>query len=94
MAWPKGKPRPEGAGRQKGSANKATAKIKEAVVLLVENNLDNMSTWLTDVAKEDPKEALRIVTGLLEYSIPKLARVEAVGEDGGPIRHCIKIEHV
>lgn len=29
MAWPKGKPRPEGAGRRKGTPNKSTQTIKD-----------------------------------------------------------------
>lgn len=29
MAWPKGKPRPDGAGRKKGTPNKATEALEE-----------------------------------------------------------------
>lgn len=32
-----------------------------------------------------PLEALRQLSGLMEYHIPKLARVEHTGKDGGPI---------
>ena len=45
-------------GRKKGSQNRSTAQIREAYQRLVESNLDNMSTWLADVAGDDPKQAL------------------------------------
>ena len=32
MAWQKGKPRPAGAGRQKGSPNKTTVALKEMIL--------------------------------------------------------------
>ena len=31
MAWPKGKPRPAGAGRRAGTPNKTTTSVKEAI---------------------------------------------------------------
>lgn len=34
MGWPKGKPRPEGAGRQKGVPNKRTAEVMEILAKL------------------------------------------------------------
>jgi hypothetical protein len=35
-----------------------------------------MTIWLTQVAADDPKSALDIMTKLGEYTTPKLARVE------------------
>lgn len=69
-------------GRKKGTPNKSTIQIREAYQRLVENNLDNMSTWLADVAGDDPKQALELMLKLSEYMIPKLARQEIVGNDG------------
>lgn len=63
-------------GRPKGSVNKTTNTIREAFTKLVEDNLDNMTKWLEDVAKVSPKEALDILNKMAEYTTPKLARVE------------------
>ena len=64
------------AGKPKGAVNKTSNKIREAFQKLIEDNLDNMTTWLTEVAADDPKAALDILTKLGEYTTPKLARVE------------------
>jgi hypothetical protein len=64
------------AGKPKGAVNKTSNKIREAFQKLIEDNLENMTTWLTEVAADDPKAALDIVTKLGEYTTPKLARVE------------------
>jgi hypothetical protein len=64
------------SGKPKGAVNKTSNKIREAFQKLIEDNLENMTTWLTEVAADDPKAALDIVTKLGEYTTPKLARVE------------------
>ena len=64
------------AGKPKGAVNKTSNKIREAFQKLIEDNLENMTIWLTQVAADDPKSALDIMTKLGEYTTPKLARVE------------------
>jgi len=64
------------SGKPKGAVNKTSNKIREAFQKLIEDNLENMTTWLMQVAADDPKAALDIVTKLGEYTTPKLARVE------------------
>jgi hypothetical protein len=83
-----------GKNSRKGIPNKSTSQVKAAIALLAENNVDKMEEWLVDIAKENKVEAFKLMLQVLEYNIPKLARIEAVGDDGGPIRHCIKVEHV
>ena len=73
------------AGKPKGTLNKTTKEIREAYQKLTENNLDNMSVWLADVAAENPEKALDIMIRLSEYVIPKLARQEVVGNDGADL---------
>jgi hypothetical protein len=73
------------AGKPKGTLNKTTKEIREAYQKLTENNLDNMSVWLADVAAENPEKALDIMIRLSEYVIPKLARQEVVGNDGSDL---------
>ena len=70
------------AGRKPGSKNKATKEIREAYQKLTEDNLDNMSTWLSQIAGDDPAKAMDLMLRLSEYIIPKLARQEVVGNDG------------
>ena len=79
-------------GRPKGAGNKTTTKIKEAYQMLVENNLDNMTEWLGEVAENDPKEAMMLMLKLSEYIIPKLARQEMVGKDGDDLFKNMKFE--
>jgi|TARA_R110001583_G_scaffold27507_2_gene98271 hypothetical protein len=64
------------AGSRKGIPNKTTAEIRNAFQLLIEDNLDNMKVWLSDVAQEDPERALEIMLKMAEYIVPKLSRTE------------------
>jgi hypothetical protein len=64
------------SGKPKGAVNKTSNKIREAFQKLIEDNLENMTIWLMQVAADDPKSALDIMTKLGEYTTPKLARVE------------------
>lgn len=38
----------------------------------------------------DPKGAAELMIKLMEFSIPKLGRMEHVGEDGGPVEFVIR----
>lgn len=80
-------------GRQKGTPNKNTNKIREAFTKLVEDNLDNMTLWLTKVADDNPEKALTIINQMAEYTTPKLARVENKIETDEEINE-VKIEIV
>ena len=80
-------------GRQKGTPNKTTNKIREAFTKLVEANLENMTSWLETVADTNPREALNIINQMAEYTTPKLARVENKIETDEEINE-VKIEIV
>ena len=71
-----------GPGRPKGTPNKATSIVREAIANLLERNAPNMDRWLNEVADKDPHKALDIIQKLSEYHIPKLARTEVTGKDG------------
>ena len=79
-------------GRPKGTKNKSTQQIREAYQLLTEQNLDNMSVWLAQVASDSPKDALDLMLKLSEYIIPKLARQELTGADGDDLFKSVKFE--
>ena len=87
MAWPKGKPRPKGAGRVKGTPNKATMNAREAIAKLVDDNALLMQDWLNQIARENgPAAAWKCMTDVIEYHIPKLSRAELTGEGGKPMQ--------
>ena len=78
-----------GPGRPKGTPNKATGIVREAIATLLERNAPNMDRWLNEVADKDPHKALDIIQKLSEYHIPKLARTEVTGLDGAPQQHVV-----
>lgn len=79
-------------GRPKGSKNRVTQEIREAYQRLAESNLENMSTWVAQVAQEDPAKAMDIMIKLSEYIIPKLSRAEVTGQDGDDLFKNIKFQ--
>lgn len=81
-----GKGRPKTGGRAPGSANRVTVEFRETVRKLLEDNAENVSLWLAQVAATDPDKALDKLARLAEFAAPKLGRVEHTGLDGGPIK--------
>jgi len=90
------KPRhiPNPDGRPKGSQNKVTVQAREAIAAFVEGNVDRLNGWLDQIAngkkeddgdkwlyKPDPKGAYECFMNVVEYHIPKLARVETKNEN-------------
>jgi len=87
-----------GKGRPKGAPNKSTTIVRDAIAKLLERNASNMDTWLQLVAYGDedlgvkpaPDKALDLLQKLAEYHIPKLARTELTGADGGDVKVSVK----
>lgn len=82
------KPPAAGRGRPKGAINKSTALAREAIAKLVDGNADRLQEWLDQIAedeKQGPAVAFKLLMDVMEYHVPKLARTEHVGKDGGPI---------
>lgn len=82
MPFKPGDPNINRKGRTPGIPNNYTKKAKEAFAMLLDDNLDNLSIWLSQVASEDPKEALKIVMALSERFIPKLSSQALTDADG------------
>ena len=80
------------AGRKPGTLNKNTKQIREAYQKLTEDNLDNMTLWLHQIAADDPAKAMDLMLRLSEYIIPKLARQELVGNDGEDLFKNVKFD--
>lgn len=73
--------------RPKGVPNKMTMEIKEAFKNLIEMNTPNMIEWMERVAIDDPAKALSLCADMAEFVVPKLARTELTGKDGGAVEH-------
>ena len=69
---------------RKGIANKTTQEIKEAYQILIENNLDNMTTWLKKIGDENPEKAFDILIKMSDFIVPKLSRQELSIKEGLP----------
>lgn len=92
MAGVKGK-----SGRTAGTPNKATREAREAIAEFVNRNAGKLQDWLDKVARgekdEDgayivlpnPEKAFNMFQSVIEYHVPKLARTETTGVNGGPI---------
>lgn len=68
-------------GREMGTPNKITKDIKEAYQHLIEANIENLDTWLNEVAENDPAKAMDIMIRLSEYVVPKLNRSSFTHEE-------------
>jgi hypothetical protein len=67
-------------GRAKGVPNKTTAEIKEIITRIVGNQLDRLEADLDKVRQDDPIEAMKLATKLIDYVLPKQTKVELEGE--------------
>ena len=71
-------------GRKAGVGNKTTVDVRNAIALIAQDNAGNFARWLGEVALEDPGKAADLYLKAIEYHIPKLARSEVSGPNGGP----------
>jgi hypothetical protein len=80
-------------GRPSGSPNKATTDARQAIALFVDKNAHRLTGWLDSVANGDPEndikpnpvKAFELFQSVIEYHVPKLARTEVTGANGGPV---------
>ena len=90
------------AGRKPGVPNKVTQEAREAVKAILDSNLPFIQSWIQSTAEgifddktgkyivqPNPANACEIVQNLVEYSVPKLARTEVVGDEKAPQRMVI-----
>jgi hypothetical protein len=73
-----------GKGRPKGASNKATGDVKAAIAAFTSANVDKLDEWLNSI--DDPAKRLDLYFKALEYTMPKLARSELVGDKEQPIQ--------
>ena len=72
------------SGRPKGTTNASSEKIKQFYLELLDGNLDNIQTWLTQTASEDPARALDFLLKLSPFVIPKKQETDLTIEN--PLR--------
>jgi hypothetical protein len=80
-------------GRSVGTPNKSTALAREAIAKFVDGNSHKLQEWLDEIAMNEklgPKVAFDCFMQVAEYHVPKLARVEQVGDEEKPIIHVFK----
>ena len=92
MGFQKGYDPRRAQGRPKGAVNHYTKQVKEAFGLLLEGNLDNLSTWLAQVAADDPKAALDIMMRMSERFVPKLSQQALTDAEGESLLKGIKFQ--
>ena len=82
-------------GVKKGFTNKSTENARQAIANLVDKNTPQMMKWLDQIAEESPEKAFDCMTKVMEYHLPKIARVEHTGKDGKEdIKHDIQVTFV
>jgi len=79
--------------------NRQTQDARNAIALFVDGNAWRLEGWLDSIANGDPEldlkpnpvKAFELFQSVVEYHVPKLARTEVTGKDGGPQQHSIKV---
>jgi len=87
------KTRKKTGGRVAGTPNKSTALAREAIARFVDGNSHKLQEWLDEIAMNEklgPKVAFDCFMQVAEYHVPKLARVEQVGDETKPVVHIYK----
>jgi len=78
VGWPKGKPRPPGAGRRKGTPNKTTGDLRQMILQALNEQTGGGVGYLKNQARTNPSAFV----GLLGKVLP----MAVTGADGeGPV---------
>lgn len=81
------RPRSSGSRREQRSI----ARVRASMALLLEKNVDKYQEWLEAAAKDHPLKALVLMKDIAEYFLPKLGRVEQVGEVTHKVQHFVAV---
>ena len=74
-------------GRPKGLENKVTKDAKERFMEIMEGEIENVKSALSNVRKENESQYLNLLSKLLPYFLPKKVDVSSNGKDinGQPV---------
>lgn len=61
----------------------ANERLRVAICELTDANIENVQVWLDKISTKDPAKAIDFLLRMLEFSVPKLSRVEAMISPGG-----------
>jgi hypothetical protein len=83
-----------GPGRPKGSVNRATSDVRAMVAAFASNKAAEFERWIELTADGDPERGIKpqpdraatLYLQAIEYHIPKLARTEVTGPNGGALQ--------
>ena len=85
-----GRELPPGPGRPKGSQNKTTALLKDAILKAAQTagggGEDGIANYLADRALDTPGPFLAL--------LGKVLPMQVTGDEDNPVRHIVKIERV
>lgn len=79
------------AGKPRGAVSKVNREFRDTVRKLLEDNAENVSLWLQQVAATDPDKALDKLAKLAEYAAPKLSRTVIEGDPDNPLQVVTKV---
>jgi hypothetical protein len=66
------------SGRIKGQPNKSTKELRDALTLILSNNIDTIQEKLNEVAKNNPAKYIEMLLKVAEYSLPKLTSTQDI----------------
>jgi len=69
--------RTPGSGKKKGTPNRVTTEMREACLNLLNRNMPKLNKWLDEVAEDDPAKAFELLVKVMEFALPKLARIDS-----------------
>ena len=65
-----------GSGKKKGTPNRVTTEMREALLVFVEVNMPKLQIWIDRIAEDDPAKAFDLFIKMTEFVLPKLARID------------------
>ncbi len=79
-------------GRPKGVVNPATRDARKAIAAFVDKNSNRLERLLDKIEQEESaKDAFSCIMSVVEYHVPKLARIE--NKIGGELGITVKINY-
>ena len=65
-----------GRGRKKGVPNRTTTQMRDMIIQIVNNQLDNVEEALEEVRKQDKVQYLKLAQKFAEMVLPKEQKIE------------------